>query len=860
MPPSSRRPRPRKAAEVQEVSDAGTPESIATPSRTSRKRARGNDTVAPASRASTRRKIRDTRTTEREDTEGTEAQELSDAETEPAVPTELDVISKLKVADKLVHASQDFSNNLLEGKENVPGYGKIAGRDWTYIIRGVEINIGRPEQHEKAEAPDAVSSQATENAQSAKSKIEIDLGPDRQISRLHAVINYESETEQWYISVNGRNGLRVDTQLLKRGNRAILRSGNVIDICGTQMAFITTARHENDGPVFADAIIRQTYTSEEEEGDGDSRWPAPGPSHSHPSLPAPSSSVRRPAHPSSSFNDSGANGHRVHPHSSQAGLQASTFQVPGTPIRNQGMQIPTSRTRPSPVSVGGYARGVMIESTESIDYAADSAKDLKPPHSYAQLIGMAILSTSEQQMTLNNIYKWIMGNYAFYRFNTGGWQNSIRHNLSLNKAFEKIARRTDEPGKGMKWMISPKERETFLSQGMKGCRRPNPLPSNGTRAASGSNPSSPAQLSAQAHAKLNGAVNGVPGKVEQSASPPMYQYPSYPTAQEAYTPDRGSRRAGNTIKFDDNDPELIYPPSAKSTLNHLTAAANAAGSPPSLYVNEDGRIGQLDTPFPVRSSQKLAPPSTLQRPSAFMEFSSPAPFWKFGSTPLRPIADISPLKTPFSAFRPLGADVKIQAEDDKDAIEKKSDSEEKDDDMLGVQSSSPPRPNSAGYPMDASPTRSIPRPATSNSRSAKLEQSTQSPEAGGSNANMSFERFADAEITSAPVRAEAGPTNAVDRSLSQSAGPPPNAMRPPMQTMGSNYTTSGGQQNGMTNGHGYAPNGSMTGGGHGHNIGSLRYAADADEDAGIDLAKGFQPIGTFHKMGAARFGMGMAGR
>lgn len=832
MPPSSRRTRPRKAAEVQEVSDAETPESIATPSRTSRKRVRGNDTAASAGRASTRRKTRDTRTAEREDTEGTEAQEPSDAETEAAVPTELDVISKLKVADKLVHASQDFSNNLLEGKENVPGYGKIAGRDWTYIIRGVEINIGRPEQHEKVEANQAVSTQEAENVQSSKSKIEIDLGPDRQISRLHAFINYESDTEQWYITVNGRNGLRVDTQLLKRGSRALLRSGNVIDICGTQMAFITTARHENDGPVFADAIIRQTYTSEEEEGDGDSRWP--GPPQSHPSQPGPSSSVRRPTHPSSSFNDGGgANSHRVHPHSSQAGLQTNVFQVPGTPIRNQGMQIPTSRTKPSPASVGSYARGVMIESTESIDYSADNAKDLKPPHSYAQLIGMAILSTTEQQMTLNNIYKWIMGNYAFYRFNTGGWQNSIRHNLSLNKAFEKIARRTDEPGKGMKWMISPKERETFLSQGMKGCRRPNPLPSTGTRAASGSDPSSPAQLSAQAHAKLHGVINGVPGKVEQSASPPMYQYPSYPTAQEAYTPDRGSRRTGNTIKFDDNDPELIYPPSAKSTLNHLTAAANAAGSPPSLYVNDDGRVGPLDTPFPVRSSQKLAPPSTLQRPSAFMEFSSPAPFWKFGSTPLRPLADMSPLKTPFSTFRPLGADVKVLVEDDKDAIEKKSDTEEKDDDMPAVQSSSPPRPNSSGYPMDASPTRSIPRPATSHSRSAKIEQNTQSPETVASYTNASFEQSADVEV---PARAESVSTNSA-HTFSQPAAPTANSMRPPMHMIGNSYTTSGAQPNGMTNGHGYNSNGNMNGIGHGHNIGSLRYAADADEDAGIDLAK-----------------------
>lgn len=864
MPPSNRRTRPaRKAAEVAaaatataaDVSDADTPESIATPSRTSRKRARANDAPTSNGRAPIRRKTRDNRVNEREDTEGTEANEASDAETEPSTPSEVDVISKLKVSDKFVNATHDFSNDLLEGREHVPGYGKIAGRNWTYIIQGVEINIGRPESHEKAESLDTPTSQTADA--SAKSRISIDLGPDRQVSRLHAVISYDSEQEKWFITVNGRNGLRVDTQLLKRGTRAALRSGSVIDISGTQMAFITTARHEEDGPVFADAIIRQTYTSEEDEPDADGRsgiHPPNPPSHQ----PAPSSSVRRPAHPSSSFPD-GSTGHRVHPHS-YAGLQSQSFPVPGTPIRNHGMNIPTSRTRPSPASAG-YSRGVMLESTESIDYSADGAKDLKPPHSYAQLIGMAILSTSEQQMTLNNIYKWIMANYAFYRYSTSGWQNSIRHNLSLNKAFEKIARRTDEPGKGMKWMISPKERETFLSQGMKGCRRPNPLPSGSLV-----DPSSPAQLlpPSSAHQKLNGAVNGGPSKTEQSPSPPIHSYPSsYPTATEAYTPDRGSRRP---VKFDDNDPELVYPPSAKSTLNHLTAVANAAGSPPSLYINDDGRIGPLDTPFPVRSSQKLAPPSTLQRPSAFMEFSSPAPFWKFGSTPLRPLADISPLKaTPFSTFRPLGigADVKILDEDDKNAIDKKS-ILEKDDDMPAIQSSSPPRPTGVADHIDGSPTRSIPRPATSHSRTAKVELesddrvASSAPPESNERTSLTYEKTPEKEqsILSNPVLnapqlqsqpqlesqqrhsqpAEQQPQQ--EQIAQQSSVHAPNTMRPPMQNLnnGNNnqQSTAAPNTSNILNSHAYATN-NMNG--MSQNMGSLRYGADADEDGGIDLAK-----------------------
>ena len=111
-----------------------------------------------------------------------------------------------------------------------------------------------------------------------------------------------------------------------------------------------------------------------------------------------------------------------------------------------------------------------VESTETIDYSADVAKDLKPPHSYAQLIGVAILSTPQQQMTLDNIYKCIVANYAFYRFNTGDWQNSIRHELSVNKAFTKIARRKDEPGRGMKWMIEQTEFDNFVRQRIRGCR------------------------------------------------------------------------------------------------------------------------------------------------------------------------------------------------------------------------------------------------------------------------------------------------------------------------------------------------------------------------------------------------------
>ncbi|EFR01121.1 forkhead box protein [Nannizzia gypsea CBS 118893] len=86
----------------------------------------------------------------------------------------------------------------------------------------------------------------------------------------------------------------------------------------------------------------------------------------------------------------------------------------------------------------------------------------KPPYSYAILIGMAILRATNRRLTLSQIYKWISDNFAFYRAGDFGWQNSIRHNLSLHKAFIKQERPKDDPGKGHYWVIEPGMEGQFL--------------------------------------------------------------------------------------------------------------------------------------------------------------------------------------------------------------------------------------------------------------------------------------------------------------------------------------------------------------------------------------------------------------
>ncbi|XP_041653983.1 forkhead box protein N2 isoform X2 [Cheilinus undulatus] len=87
----------------------------------------------------------------------------------------------------------------------------------------------------------------------------------------------------------------------------------------------------------------------------------------------------------------------------------------------------------------------------------------KPPYSFSSLIFMAIEDSPQKRLPVKDIYEWIINNFPFYRTATGGWRNSVRHNLSLSKSFRRIQRdKSQSVGKGSLWCVCPEYRPALL--------------------------------------------------------------------------------------------------------------------------------------------------------------------------------------------------------------------------------------------------------------------------------------------------------------------------------------------------------------------------------------------------------------
>ncbi|KAK9238125.1 fork head domain-containing protein [Lipomyces kononenkoae] len=344
--------------------------------------------------------------------------------------------------------------------------------------------------------------------------IDVHLGTAKAISRRHAKIFYNFANQRFEFSVLGRNGAFVDDVFVEKGATVPLNHGSRVQIGQIGFTFLLPSSSNLES---GDTTPTQTIKPSDAISLRDAK---PLPTLSMSTTPAPDTIVKveeqmntelatAEAHdinkffidpeniqPAGQLMRDDANAHQstqsvhspTHQQHQQPPPQYQQFQelqqdeinmihaltggntleqIPGM-IASEIANMPSS-VSPDPSSLHEHtpqpqARPKPSKRAEKRHPTPPSPSQIppeyreKPPNSYSSLIEVSLRTfATERGMSLSDIYQAIQELFPYYRFAPYGWQNSVRHNLSLNKLFVKIAKE----GKGWLWGL---DEELYLEK------------------------------------------------------------------------------------------------------------------------------------------------------------------------------------------------------------------------------------------------------------------------------------------------------------------------------------------------------------------------------------------------------------
>lgn len=100
-----------------------------------------------------------------------------------------------------------------DAQASISAYYSLVFPNFTYFLQTLNVTIGR-------RCNPATGESSSSSAE--KSQVDVDLGPLKSVSRLHAKIEYEDEEERFVLVVVGRNGAWVDGVWSGSGSRVPL--------------------------------------------------------------------------------------------------------------------------------------------------------------------------------------------------------------------------------------------------------------------------------------------------------------------------------------------------------------------------------------------------------------------------------------------------------------------------------------------------------------------------------------------------------------------------------------------------------------------------------------------------------------